>query len=110
MSFPIYEPVTEVKILIRYLFTDGLTGKSRYVEDCFSNTIAQFKEFLLKYPGLSGAVGYGKNIRPDIEAKIVLRWTDKSGTSSTEFDNAKKFIQFVKERPALAKALGYAVI
>jgi hypothetical protein len=108
MSFPIYEPVKEVLIRVTYIHYDILTETSKEVNgDCYARTIDQLRDYLKRYPGIAGSLNYGKNIRPDLQAKLHLTWVDKSGTCTTEFDDARKFIAFVKERPALAKALGY---
>lgn len=107
MSFPIYEPVKTIRIYIRYQHFNVLENTYSPVEDCFSTTLAMFKDYLKKYPGLAGAVGYGKNIRDDLKAKIVFHWTDRISNCTVEFDTAKQFIDFIKERPALAVAIGY---
>jgi hypothetical protein len=107
MSFPIYEPVTKITVFIRYQKYDVLAETYSDVDDCFSSTIEMFREYLKKYPGLAGAVGYGKNIRPDLLSKIILEYTDAVGHGAVEFKTAKAFIEFVKERPAIAKALEY---
>lgn len=107
MAFPVYDPVTSVKVYVRYYHPDALTGAVKQVDDCFASTIEMFRYALLKQPGLAGAVGYGKNVRPDLKAIIRLEWTDKVGSTSVEFTDAKNFIEFVKERTSLAKAMEY---
>lgn len=109
MAFPIYEPIKSVKVYVRYYHGDALTGTVKQVDDCFASTIEQFKNVLLRSPGLAGSVGYGKNIRPDLKAIIRLEWNDKIGFTSVEFSDAKSFIEFVKERKSLAEAMEYKI-
>jgi hypothetical protein len=90
------------RLFIRYKHYDILNYKYRDVDDCFSNSIEQFKSYLLKYPGLAGAVGYGKNFRTDLKAWIILEHNGRV----YEFETAKQMFEFVRKDVELAKSLG----
>jgi hypothetical protein len=102
------DQITSIKIFIRYKHYLILDNKFKDVDDCFSNSMDTFKSNLLKYPGLAGSVGYGKNIRPDVMAWIVLQWKD-AGDHEKEFPDVFVLVDFLKNHPLVAKALGFRV-
>ena len=98
--------ITSVKLFVRYLHYDALNYSYRTVDDCFSSNIKTFKEYLIKYPGLAGSIGYGKRIRHDLKAWIILQITDnKGGLRTLEFETAKQFIEFVRKDKELSDKL-----
>jgi hypothetical protein len=97
----------ELRVFIRYKHYDILSNRFRDVDDCFADSIKMFKEHLLKYSGLAGAVGYGKNVRPDLKAWIILEWKENGALILKEFPDVFLFTDFLRKNNQVAKKLNF---
>lgn len=101
-------PIKSVKLFVRYKHYDILNYRFRDVDEAISSTIDEFKYFLNRYPGIAGAIGYGKSIRPDLKAWIILEVTDNKDTlHKFEFENAGQLARFLDEEKEIGEVLGY---
>jgi len=103
----IYEPLTSIRLFVRYKRFDVLKHTSTELDDCFADNIPLFRDALLRNPGLAQAIGYGKKVRSDVYAWVILEWADKSGFTRKEFQNVQLLLDFLDEHPPLAEALKY---
>jgi hypothetical protein len=97
----------ELKVFIRYKHYDILLNRFRDVDDCYSDSIQTFKANLLKYSGLAGAVGYGKNVRPDLKAWIILEYKEKGALYQKEFPDVFLFTDFLRQNIEVARELQF---
>jgi hypothetical protein len=102
------EQIKSIRLFCRYKHYDVLGYRFKDVDDCVADNITLFGQLIGKWPYSRDGLGYGVPHKPGHMIWIVMEWIDGNDIKHIrEFPDVKTLVMFLKQSPAIAKAIGY---